>query len=107
MAEVEHQSRKTACPLCGKKFLRPGNLQKHLDKQTCLKANSLPANEEPLEVIIEDSYSALALTRPEVPMMTRAEEGVHCFWEEETGLEVLLVQVLGVFPAVAEFHTLF
>jgi len=48
------------------------------------------------EMIMEDSYyqigSMQALTRPEVPMM-RAEEGLHCFWEEDTGLEVLLVQV--------------
>merc|ERR1711934_1259847 len=48
------------------------------------------------EMIMEDSYyqigSMQALTRTEVPMM-RAEEGLHCFWEEDTGLEVLLVQV--------------
>jgi len=92
-AEVEQQSRKTTCPHCGKKFMRMGNLQNHMEKQTCLKAYALPAIEEPLEIIIEDSYSALSLTRPEVPMMTRAEEGLHCFWEEDTGLEVLLVQV--------------
>ena len=93
-----------------------------MEKQTCLKAYALPAIEEPLEIIIEDSYSALSLTRPEVPMMTRAEEGLHCFWEEDTGLEVLLVQVLGSLcdvvinvlvllhvvspPAVAVFDTL-
>jgi len=49
------------------------------------------------EMVMEDSYcqigSALALTIPEVPTMMRAEEGLHCFWEEDTGLEVLLVQV--------------
>jgi len=48
------------------------------------------------EMVMEDSYCQIglmqALTRPEVPMM-RAEEGLHCFWEEDTGLEVLLVQV--------------
>ena len=28
------------------------------------------------------------------PCMTRAEEGLHCFWDEDTGFEVLLVQVI-------------
>jgi len=28
-----------------------------------------------------------------IPSMTRAEEGLHCFWDEDTGFEVLLVQV--------------
>ena len=50
------------------------------------------------EMVMDDSYwqrgSELALTRPDVPMV-RAEEGLHCFWEEDTGLEVLLVQVGG------------
>merc|ERR1719500_2548946 len=50
------------------------------------------------EMVMVDSYcqsssAAPALSRPEVPMMMRAEEGLHCFWEEDTGLEVLLVQV--------------
>ena len=53
------------------------------------------------EMVIVDTYcqssSAPALSRPEVPMMMRAEEGLHCFWEEDTGLEVLLVQVCGLF----------
>ena len=117
MADVEH-SRKTPCPHCGKTFLRMGNLMNHVDRQTCLKGSALPAIEKPLEVVMEemvmeeivmeeivmeDSYcqrgSALALTRPELPMMKRAEEGLHCFWEEDTGLEVLLVQV-GRLPAL-------
>ena len=29
-----------------------------------------------------------------IPYMTRAEEGLHCFWDEDTGFEVLLVQVI-------------
>ena len=29
-----------------------------------------------------------------IPSMTRAEEGLHCFWDEDTGFEVLLVQVI-------------
>ena len=29
-----------------------------------------------------------------IPCMTRAEEGLHCFWDEDTGFEVLLVQVI-------------
>merc|ERR1719481_1038723 len=48
------------------------------------------------EVVVEDAYwqrgSELALNRPDVPMV-RAEEGLHCFWEEDTGLEVSLMQV--------------
>jgi len=96
-SKAEHHSSKMSCPMCGKTFMRKGNLENHMEKQTCLKATILPATEEPLEVIIEESYSlrdsALALSRPEVPMMTRAEEGLHCFWEEDTGFEVLLVQV--------------
>ena len=126
MAEVVEQSRKTPCPHCGKTFLRMGNLAKHMDKQTCLKGSVLPAIETPLEMVTEEvvmeefvieemvteevvveemvivdtycqSSSAPALSRPEVPMMMRAEEGLHCFWEEDTGLEVLLVQVCGLF----------
>merc|ERR1712192_314945 len=71
----------------------------HMVKQTCLKASMLPAIEEQVEVevITEDFHclqgSAVALSRPDVPIMTRAEEGLHCFWEEDTGFEVLLVQV--------------
>ena len=126
MVEVVEQSRKTPCPHCGKTFLRMGNLAKHMDKQTCLKGSVLPAIETPLEMVTEEvvmeefvieemvteevvveemvivdtycqSSSAPALSRPEVPMMMRAEEGLHCFWEEDTGLEVLLVQVCGLF----------
>ena len=29
-----------------------------------------------------------------IPYMSRAEEGLHCFWDEDTGFEVLLVQVI-------------
>jgi len=99
MAKAEHQSSKVSCPMCGKTFMRKGNLENHMQKQTCLKASMLPAIEEQVEVevITEDFHclegSAVALSRPDVPMMTRAEEGLHCFWEEDTGFEVLLVQV--------------
>ena len=115
-ADVEH-SRKTPCPNCGKIFSRKGNLVNHMDKQTCLKGSAVTADEEPFEIeemvmeemvveemvveemVMDDSYwqrgSELALTRPDVPMV-RAEEGLHCFWEEDTGLEVLLVQVGGL-----------
>ena len=50
------------------------------------------------EMVMVDSYwQGGSAPAPEVPMMMRAEEGLHCFWEEDTGIEVLLVQVDNLF----------
>ena len=119
ITEVQHQSRKIGgCPHCGKTFIRPGNLAKHMDKQICMKKGFVQHAFEDLEMIpssyigIEPQHSPRGsdtaseeiivasipaseiATEAEVPMMARAEEGLHCFWEVDTGLEVLLVQVI-------------
>ena len=50
------------------------------------------------EMVMVDSYwQGGSAPAPEVPMMMRAEEGLHCFWEEDIGIEVLLVQVDNLF----------
>ena len=115
------------CPHCGKNFLRPGNLVKHMEKQICLKSTqplsplvssqtlitkdcfpnakeSSPLSSDEPPICPEEqpyhwrTYDAdepsLVPETAKIPSMTRAEEGLHCFWDEDTGFEVLLVQVM-------------
>jgi len=115
------------CPHCGKNFLRPGNLVKHMEKQICLKSTqplsplvssqtlitkdcfpnakeSSPLSSDEPPICPEEqpyhwrTYDAdepsLVPETAKIPSMTRAEEGLHCFWDEDTGFEVLLVQVI-------------
>ena len=124
------KSQDNPCPHCGKIFLRPGNLVKHMEKQICLKNTQLLSPSAPSQTFItedcfpnskESSPSFASFDEPpiflveeqpnycgtydidepspipataNIPCMTRAEEGLHCFWDEDTGFEVLLVQVI-------------
>jgi len=123
------KSQDNPCPHCGKIFLRPGNLVKHMEKQICLKSTqflsplapnqtfitedcfpnskecspSFGSFDEPPIFLVEEQpkiWGTYDIDEPspvpataDIPCMTRAEEGLHCFWDEDTGFEVLLVQV--------------